>query len=190
MAKLSFAAQIAEWCDTVEGAAEAVWKESAQDVVSEMQTVGHSVAATKSAIKVGLGSAGRGKKRRFVQGPVAAPGAGGNMPVQTGFLRASLLASTAAMPSINDEAKPADGKTYNYDPSSIDTVILTADLGQTLYFGYTAAYARRIEYGFSGEDSLGRSYNTPARRFVALAAQRWPQIVEANVAKLKSELGL
>ncbi|PLU26093.1 hypothetical protein BMJ27_34720, partial [Sinorhizobium medicae] len=37
MATLSFSAAVAQWADKVEGAVEAIFKESAQEVVEEMQ---------------------------------------------------------------------------------------------------------------------------------------------------------
>lgn len=148
MANLSFSAAVADWVHKVEGAAEAVFKESVQEVVSEMQT------------------------------PRAM---GGRMRVDTGFLRASLMGSTSMMPPINPSAKPVEGQAYGYDAGSIEAVIAGADLGQTLFFGYTAAYAGHREYGARGQ---------APDAFVRTAAQKWPQIVDAKAAELKSRLGL
>jgi hypothetical protein len=47
-------------------------------------------------------------------------------------------------------------------------------------------YARRLNYGFTGTDSLGRQYNQRGYFFVDLAAQRWQQIVTANVNRLRT----
>lgn len=186
MAKLSFSASVAKFAEKVPGAVEAVWKDSAQDVVEEMQTVGWSVASTRHSIDKGEGlgkikkDGSRGRSKRAF-GPVASSGAGGNLPVDTGFLRASLLASTSAMPAINSNARPVEGKTYDWDESQIEAVIQGAGLGQTLYFGYTAAYASHVEYGANGR---------PPRRFVALAAMNWQQIVNRNAEKVRKAFGL
>jgi hypothetical protein len=145
---LSFSAQIADIAEKVEGAVEAVFKSSVQDVVNEMQTP---------------------------------RGAGGRLRVDTGFLRASLMASTSAMPAINPSAKPRGGGAYNFDFGQIEAVIAGADLGDTLYFGYTAAYAGHREYGANG---------LPPDAFVRSAAQNWPIIVDRNAARLKAALGL
>lgn len=145
---LSFSAQVAAFAEKVEGAVEAVFKESVQDVVSEMQT------------------------------PISA---GGRMRVDTGFLRASLLASTTAMPPINSSAKPVEGQSYAPDFGQIEAVIVGADVGDTLYFGYTASYAGYREYGSRGQ---------PPDGFVRLAAQNWPIIVDRKAAELKARLGL
>lgn len=108
-------------------------------------------------------------------------GAGGRMRVDTGFLRASLMASTAAMPSINPSKKPTSGGSYSYDQGDIEAVILGADINDTLYVGYTASYAAHREYGVEGQ---------APDAFVRSAAQRWNAIVEAKAKELKSRLGL
>ena len=108
-------------------------------------------------------------------------GQGGRMRVDTGFLRASLLASSTAMPAITASAMPVTGGTYAPDFGQIEAVIAGADIGDTLYFGYTAAYAGYREYGANGQ---------PADGFVRLAAQNWPIIVDRKAAELKARLGL
>jgi hypothetical protein len=107
--------------------------------------------------------------------------AGGRMPVDVGFLRASLLASMTAMPSIDPNKKPVAGRTYSYDEGQIEAVILGADVNDTLYIGYTAAYAGHREYGVNGQ--------TPDA-FVRSAVQRWDAIVEEKANELKRRLGL
>lgn len=148
MANLSFSAAVANWVRKVEGAEEAVFKASASEVVSRMQT------------------------------PRAM---GGHMRVDTGFLRASLMASTSAMPAINKAANPAEGSSYSYDDGQIEAVIAGSEIGQTLYFGYTAAYSAHREYGARGQ---------APDAFVRTAAQQWQGIVSEKAADLKSRLGL
>ena len=101
-----------------------------------------------------------------VRTPVAA---GGRMPVKTGNLRRSLMASTSSMPTI------VEGK-QEFSESPVELVIAGAELGGTIYLGFQAAYAARMNYGFVGQDSLGRSYNQAGFGFVDAVAQRWPQI--------------
>lgn len=108
-------------------------------------------------------------------------GQGGRMRVDTGFLRASLLASSTSMPAINASAKPVAGGSYAADFGQIEAVIAGADIGDTLYFGYTASYAGHREYGVNGQ---------PADGFVRLAAQNWPLIVDQKASDLKARLGL
>jgi hypothetical protein len=144
----SFSAQIQEWARKVQGATESVFKESAQEVVAEMQ-----------------------KPR----------GEGGRMRVDTGFLRASLMASTAALPNINPGNRPVPGQSYPYNAGPIEAVIAGSDLGDTIYFGYTAAYAGHREFGARGQ---------APDAFVRTAAQRWQAIVDAKTNELRNRLGL
>lgn len=91
------------------------------------------------------------------------------MPVDTGALRSSLLASTSSMPTFRDPPT-----------SEADAVLLTIaalDLGETFYAGYTVNYSIHQEYG-----SRGR----PGRRFVGLAADRWQTTVSEVVRDLRS----
>ena len=135
----SFAAAVGEWAHSVEGALEVVFKESVQELVTELNTL---------------------------------------VPVDTGFLRASLRASTTAMPvlSLNNP-----GGTHTIDAGQIELVILGADIGDTIYLGYTAKYGAHVHYGANGR---------PGRPWVDMVAQRWGSIVAAKSAEVKARLGL
>lgn len=109
-------------------------------------------------------------------------GKGGHLPVDTGNLRRSLIASTVEMPTTSAQAEFPD-KTEN-----IKLTIAGMKLGETVYLGFQAAYARRQEYGFQGEDALGRTYHQAGNGFVRLTAQRWGSIVEETARKLKSKV--
>ena len=142
----NFAAQLSAFAAATKERTTAVFRESAERVVEEMQT------------------------------PV---GAGGNMPVDTGFLRASLQASTTAPIPINSSAQPDEGSTHAYNAGPITLTIAGADLGETIYVTYTANYARDQEYGSNGREG---------RAFVRSAAQRWPTIVTAVCGDLQSRI--
>lgn len=58
-------------------------------------------------------------------------------------------------------------------------------LGDTINARWTAAYALRIELGFSGADSLGRNYSQAGRHFLGTNAAKWPAFVKANAQKYK-----
>lgn len=178
MAQQSFAAQVGDWVRQTQARQEAVFKESAQRVIEEMQRPGPSVASTKKAIAKGIGTKGRGKSKKPLAGPVFEPGGGGNMPVDTGFLRASLMASTT-MPKPRGGA-PEDGKTYSFDPAQVALVIAGSEIGDTIFAVYGANYARAVEYGHNG---------APARGFVRLAAQQWQSIVAAVAAEARARAG-
>ena len=96
---------------------------------------------------------------------------GGNVPFQDGHLARSLLASTKAMPKMSTAARPPAG-------GNVGAVALTLKPTMKVWLGYQAAYARRQNYGFVGQDSLGRTYNQAGHYFVEAAIQDWPSIVE------------
>jgi hypothetical protein len=141
MSGTSFSAAIDAWVRETQARETAVFRDAAQSVVLEMLT------------------------------PITE---GGNMPVRTGYLRASGRASTEALPRIDPAAKPPEDATPNSfaaDVGQFSLVIAGASLDQTIYFGFTAAYAQAQEN---------------KRRFVGLAAQRWPTIVAESTAKAKA----
>lgn len=172
---LSFAAEVEEWVKQSQARLNAVYRGSVQDLVDEMQKVGPSVAATRAAIRATKG-----------MGPISAPGAGGHMPVDTGFLRASFRLTKGAPAPIDTSNPSRPSVAYNPDGPSV--VIAGLQIGETVYGSYTAAYARRLNYGFVGEDSLGRTYNQRGYYFVDLAVQKWQQIVNNNVQKLRDAI--
>lgn len=96
---------------------------------------------------------------------------GGKMPVDTEFLRNSVGASTSGMPSAG--AQPPE------------LVLLTVQVGDTVWVGWSAAYALRMEYGFQGEDSLGRSYSQAGKAFLRSQIQLWDGIVSEVTAEVR-----
>ncbi|WP_037076079.1 MULTISPECIES: hypothetical protein [Neorhizobium] len=106
---------------------------------------------------------------------------GGRLPFDTGFLWASLMASTATMPRINPGAQPVDGRTYSFDFGTIEAIIAGSSLEDDLYFGYTAAYAGHQEYGANGRAPAG---------FVRGAVQNWSVHVNRNAEKVGKAFGL
>lgn len=101
-------------------------------------------------------------------------GAGGAMPVDTGFLRASLVITLGLnVPATQD--KP-DG-TGAFSPPDFALTIAQADIASPITGYWTASYSRHVEYGSNGR---------AGRRFVSLAAQRWPAIVSEVCAEAQS----
>jgi hypothetical protein len=99
---------------------------------------------------------------------------GGKMPVDTGFLRNSVAASTSGMPGAGGTAP--------------GLVFAQLKVGETVYAGWTAAYALRMEHGFQGEDSLGRTYAQAGKGFARAAAQNWAFIVDQVTAEVKGRM--
>lgn len=109
----------------------------------------------------------------IMQTPVAK---GGNMPVKSGFLRASLKA-TIGLSNFATIANPNATGSYAYDPAQISLVIAGADVNDPITAVYTAVYANVANYG---------GPNREARMFVDLAAQRWPGIVSQVAAEAET----
>ncbi len=101
--------------------------------------------------------------------------------VVTGFLRASLMASTAPIPLWGKDA-PAKGGSYTPDLAALQARIMAAKIDQVVWLGFGAAYARRLEYGFVGTDSLGQSFNQSGFGFVARAVAKLPGMIAEAAA--------
>lgn len=92
---------------------------------------------------------------------------GGRMPVDTGFLRNTYTAEGLS------------------GPDAYVAAVASFQIGATFQAGWTAAYALRMEKGFVGEDSLGRTYNQPGNFFMETALMQWQDINNRNAAKLR-----
>lgn len=99
---------------------------------------------------------------------------GGRMPVDTGFLRNSRAASTTGLPGSGGPPP--------------ELIFATLQVGQTVWAGWTAKYARRLEYGFYGADSLGRVYSQAGNAYLRTAVQQWPQIVAAATSEARARI--
>lgn len=86
---------------------------------------------------------------------------GGNMPVDTGFLRNSFVSGL-------------NGSTSLSGPDAYVAAIAGMELGDSIFGGWTANYAQFVEYGTS---------KMAGSHFALNAAQQWQAIVSANAAK-------
>ena len=103
----------------------------------------------------------------LAQKPVAK---GGNLPVKTGFLRASgRMTKDGSLPSITSAERDPE-RSYSWEGGDISLILASASISDTITFAYTANYARYVEH---------RS------KFVGLAAQRWQQIVSEVCSEVK-----
>lgn len=117
----SFSAIVGDWAQRVPRALEAVFKESAQELVEQMQ-----IQLTDMVYEQPVGPSGY---------------------LRTGFLRASLVASKTAMPMMT---RDNPGVALPPDLGEIVLVINSMDENDTLYLGYTANYAGYVHYGARG----------------------------------------
>lgn len=118
--------------------------------------------------------------QRVTDAMTLARGLGGNLPVDTGYLRASIQASNVAPPPINPGSSGNAGQKYAFNSGPIALTINNTKLGGTVWVCATANYSTHVEFGTSKQ---------PAALFVTQAAQRWPQIVNEVQAELKGKLG-
>ena len=102
---------------------------------------------------------------------------GGRVPARTGNLARSVVVDN------KPPKRDAEGAVHTM---SADFSLGVADLkpGDTIYIGWTAIYAARMNYGFVGDDRLGRTYNQSGFGFAEATAAKWDGIVKAQVAKL------
>ena len=103
----------------------------------------------------------------IAQTPIAK---GGRTPKDLGFLIGSFQSSL-------------NGSTALTGEESYVLVAGRMKAGDIAQFGWGADYAARQNYGFVGEDSLGRTYNQQGKHFLEGATMQWQTIVAGQVAK-------
>jgi hypothetical protein len=109
-----------------------------------------------------------------------------NAPIDTGFLRSSLTAG------INGAIPQGPNAQYgsNYNDQRLLSTIQKLKLGDRITLVYQAPYAMRLEYGFTGQDSLGRNYNQAGRFWVAKTGARYRSIMRAAASRLRGGTAL
>jgi hypothetical protein len=95
---------------------------------------------------------------------------GGSLPFDTGNLGRSIEVSTVAFPEVDRELR-------EYTAPDVSFMINSIDYGDPVYIGVRAVYGPRMNYGFVGEDSLGRNYNQAGNYFVERGGNMWPGLV-------------
>lgn len=151
MAKLSFSAAIGNFVNRVKEAEEAVFQESVKELARQLDDQLDSM---------------------IYETPESPD------YKRTRFLQASLMASKSNMPVLN-QANP--GTRVTPDFGQIEFVISDAELGETIFLGYTAEYGAYVHWG---------TENMAPRPWVTLVAQRWQQIVSAKAVEVKARFGL
>ena len=101
------------------------------------------------------------------------PGKGGRMPRVSGFLRSTGVASVNSVPS-GPSRQVGDGP-FAWDASAAELVILNSQPGDVIYFGWSAAYARRMEEKYG---------------FVQATAMRWQGFVDNSAKKARVRFSL
>jgi len=109
-----------------------------------------------------------------------------NTPRLTGNLRGSLVAtvngsSERSGPTNLDYAE-GSGRAESY--VNIDN----AKLGDRISYRYRAGYWARLNFGFTGFDSLGRYYSQAGRFFVEATGSRYRSIMRAAATRLRMKM--
>lgn len=96
---------------------------------------------------------------------------GGTLPHVTGNLMRSLTAQIGSMPA-------QGGAGVEYAGTDVGLIVAQAMLDSDIYLGFQANYARRLNYGYTGPDSLGRTFEQSGKLFVERAIKLWPDCVK------------
>lgn len=94
-------------------------------------------------------------------------GSGGRMRKDTGFLKASGQISLSGFPTGPERGSP--NAAYQWSAENINVTLAGVKAGDTIWFGWTAAYAGPREF-YDG--------------FLSGAVQKWQLIVNKNAARL------
>jgi len=119
----------------------------------------------------------------------ATEGEGGRLPIDTGFLRASFGWQIGSMPS--GPVKPEKSENLTDETLTglpVNVALARWDFSKPLFGGFSAAYARRLEFGFEGQDKLGRFISQPGRGFVRGGTEKWDRIVDSAARRVKARI--
>lgn len=103
-------------------------------------------------------------------------------PVDTGNLRNSLVVTKNGQPEMQGPLGPG------YANSGTGQSYMVADsieIGDRVTLGYRATYARRLNLGFTGFDSLGRYYNQAGRFWIEAVGSRYRSIMRAAATRYR-----
>lgn len=158
----TFAASIRDWANRTKENMDDVLRSSVEDVVNDIKS------KTQESYRTRTG-----------------PAQPGLLPVDESFLRnsvASDLNGSGEFPTVEPPEGGGGGADGN---AAVILQIQDMSAGDVLHVAWTAEYAHRINSGFSGTDSAGRTYNQPGVHFIERAADSWPDIVRENAEFLK-----
>lgn len=103
-------------------------------------------------------------------------------PRDQGILVGSWNVSIGAMPADMKQVEPdLDGSQFS---RRVALTVTNLKLGQSVFCANSAAYALRVNYGFVGQDSLGRNFNQKGQFFLERGLSAWSSIVAATAAEL------
>lgn len=111
-------------------------------------------------------------------------------PVDTGNLRNSLVAhkNGSSISTVTGPGENSSDSTFRSGASQSIGTIMGLELGDRVSFVYHASYARRLNYGFTGYDSLGRFYSQPGRFWIERVGSRYKAIMRSAASRFGFKL--
>lgn len=107
-------------------------------------------------------------------------------PVDTGNLRNSLIAQVGDnISTVTGPGNTSSDSTYRSGAEDSIRNIMNLKLGDKVSYVYLAPYFRRLNYGLSGFDSLGRYYNQSGRFWVEQVGSQYRSIMRRAATRLK-----
>lgn len=110
-------------------------------------------------------------------------------PVLAGNLRNSLVATVNGnTSSVTGPGNSSSDSTFRSGAETSIANIMNAKIGDKISYMYNATYFRRLNYGFTGFDSLGRYYNQAGRFWVQTVGARYRSIMRAAATRLRMKM--
>ena len=103
---------------------------------------------------------------------------GGFTQSDTGNMIRSIRKSVTDMPGVDSVEK---------EYSDVQFFLTPNDVGDHIYIGVQAIYSPRMNYGFTGTDSAGRTYNYTGSFFVEKGADMWKQFVAESEREINAK---
>ena len=137
-----------------------------------MSSFGKDVANLVKKYEKRIRATAKEAVQETVAGAQTPQGRGGRMPIVTGFLRGSIVGAVGSMPS--GQTQPAsDRPTVAGDGIAAALLRWNPERGETLYVGWSAVYARAMEYRYG---------------FMRGAADKWPATVDRVARKVRARI--
>ena len=105
-------------------------------------------------------------------------------PVDTGFLRGGWQPNIGGILDALGKGSQGFDKGGAMATAAVGLKMVDLEVGDTFYMTNRTAYALRLEFGFVGEDSLGRHYNQAGRYYVTNNVARWQLVVEHRAKQI------
>ena len=135
-----------------------------------MTNFGKEIERLAEKYKKRFRAVSKGSVEKTIEIMQTTKGNAGRLPLDTGFLRASLGANIGSMPS-GESVNPGGSFSYTGTATSVALLKWKPERGEVFYAGYTAMYARFME---------------AENGFLRGAVELWPRTVNEVAQKVKA----